>query len=916
MTRSDISEPIRLPAPPPEPPRPGFPLWAMLVPVVGAGVLWQVTGSITVLWFAALGPLIALASMLDARRSRGRRRRRARVETDAALAAARADMERRHARERAAAWRRTPDVAGHLRHPDGIWRAVPEREGVLVVGAGRIPSNVRIEGEGEATLALRREAAHVDDAPVTVPLSAGVAVLGPLPVAAAVARGLAVQACLASPPGRVQLAGADEDGLDALPHARAGRGVRLWISAASTVIPSEVEAPIVYAAHGAPPPRCAAVIRLRGVDDAVLEYAGDVHPLRPEPVGADRARAAAELLAARDLALVGEAAAPLSFDDLAAASGGGLRVAVGSGTRGLAEVDLVDDGPHAIVVGVTGSGKSELLTTWVAALAERFPPTRVVFLLVDFKGGRSFDVLRPLPHVTGVVTDLDERAAVRAVDSLAAEVRHRERVLAEHSARDIGELEGILPRLVIVVDEYAALTRANPALHDTFADTAARGRALGMHLILASQRSAGFRESVLANAPLRVALRVADETESRTVLGCIDAAAISGRSDDRGTALLRRAGDAQPEAVRVALCPPAAVDRIASRTERPAAGVRRPWLPPLPEHLPLETLRAAGDARGRVVVGLGDEPDRQRQVPLVLPEDAPGLVVVGRAGSGRSTALRTVAAQVDAERLLRVPADPEAAWDALSALDRLEPGAVVALDDVDALLSRFPADHAAAAAAILERVAREARSRGVRLVLSAQRLTGPVARIVDQIPDRVVLAAASRADHVAFGGDGADWDPRQPPGRGRWHGTLVQIAETAPRVDGAPAVDRPVTLWPRRPTGFVAPASARTEATLAAWRRRGIEVVPFGATTTLRPGRVAWAPAEAWVGRWGAAVAAAGARCHLVVDASYAAEARLITGVRTVPPYAEAGQGRAWVYDTGHDRVRRVVLPAGDGESG
>lgn len=887
----------------------------MLVPVAGAAVLWQVTGYGAVLWFAALGPLIALASMLDARRTRRRTRRRARAETDAALTAARAEVERRHARERSAAWRRTPDVAGYLRHPDGIWRSVPEREGSLVVGAGRAPSRVRIEGDGDAALEVRREASHLDGAPVTVPLTAGVAVIGPVPAAAAVARGLALQACLAGPPGRVQVAGAGEAWLGDLPHARAGRGLRLWISAAGVPVPAEAEAPIVYAADGAPPPRCAAVIRLRGIDDAVLEYGGTALSIRPEPLGTDRARATAELLASRHAAHAGDAAATVGFDDLVAASGGGLRVAVGSSARGLAEVDLVDDGPHAVVVGVTGSGKSELLTTWVAALAERFTPAQVVFLLVDFKGGRSFDALRVLPHVAGVVTDLDERAALRAIDSLAAEVRHRERVLAEHGARDIAELPGVLPRLVIVVDEYAALTRAHPLLHDTFADTAARGRALGMHLILASQRAAGFRESVLANAPLRIALRVTDESDSRTVLGCIDAAALSGKPDDRGTALLRRGGDTQPQAVRVALCPPSAVDRIAANTDRSPAGIRRPWLPPLPEHLPLETLRGGtgapgGDgARDGVVLGLGDEPERQRQVTVALSDEAPGLVVVGRAGSGRTTALRTVAAQVGTERLLRVPADPEAAWDALSALDRLDPGAVVALDDVDALLARFPADHAAAAAAILERVAREARSRRVRLVLSAQRITGPVSRIVDQIPDRIVLAAASRADHVALGGDGADWDPRQPPGRGRWHGTLVQIAETAPLAHETAPADEPVTLWPRRPTGFVAPASARTEATLAAWRERGIEVVPFGATTTLRPGRVAWAPAEAWVGRWGAAAAAAGVRCHLVVDTSCAAEARLITGIRSLPPYADAGRRRAWVYDTGHDRVRRVVLP-------
>ncbi|QLD12680.1 FtsK/SpoIIIE domain-containing protein [Microbacterium oleivorans] len=902
-----LDDPIRVPPAPNEPPRPGFPLWAALVPALGAVVLWQVTGSATMLWFAALGPLVALATMLDTARTRRRERRRASEERAAVLEAARAETARRHAREREERWRSTPDVSRYLADPDDIWRSVPGRRDAVVVGIGPVRSDVRVDGDDEATRALRLEAAALDDAPVTVPPTAGIAIVGPEAAARSVARALVAQLCLARAPGDVRVDPSGEPWLRRLPHARARTGLRVWAGAAGASVPSDAELPIVWTASGAPPPRCEAVLRLHGPDAAALDYGGGSVAVRPDALGLDRAEIVADVLAARARAVDGEAAAPAVFADLAAAPDGGLRVALGSDAAGLVDVDLVDDGPHAVVVGVTGSGKSELLVTWIAALAQRLSPDRVVFLLVDFKGGRSFDTLTTLPHVAGVVTDLDEAAALRAIESLAAEVRHRERTLARHGARDVADLDGVLPRLIIVVDEYAALTAAHPRLHETFADIAARGRALGMHLILATQRAAGFREAILANAPLRIALRVTDDTESRAVIGCIDAAALPGGAADRGTALLRGAADTEPRMLRVARCPSEAIPVIARRARDAGhAPVRRPWLPPLPARVPLDDLRTVG----RIVLGLADEPEEQRQSIVTVDEDAPGLVVVGRAGAGRSTILRAVAAQLPPERVWPIPADPEAAWDVISALGRAPRGAVVVADDLDLVLGRFPPEYATAAAEALERTAREALGRGIQLVCSVQRVTAAVGRIIDHIPDRVVLATASRADHVALGGEAAHFDARPVPGRGRWRGTLVQFVETG-RDDGAleVAADHPVTVWPRHATGFVAPANDRTTATLAAWRARGIAVVPFGPGVRLAPGQVAWAPPETWVARWRSAASTAEQRCQLVVDASCVGEVRLVTGERELPPYATPGRSRAWLFDTSSERVRRVVLP-------
>lgn len=894
-----LDDPIRLPPPQPETTRSSFPLWALVVPVAGAVVFWQVTGSPTVLWFAALGPLVAVAAMLDAARVSRRDRRRSAARAADALRDATAELARRHGLERAELWRATPDAARLLGEPDDLWRPGPSRD-VVVVGSGGAPSRVRVEGEAAAE--FRRAAATVADAPVTVPLTAGIAIVGPPAAAASVARALVVQICLVHPPGEVRIAAAAEEWALRLPHAAASRGRRLWWGSGSP--PADADVAIVCAGPSAPPPQCAAVVRLVDVDEALLAYAGSSVTIRPEPLGLGQAAGLVELLRERAATARGDGIVPIAFDDLPAPRPEGLPAVLGAGVGGIVEVDLVDDGPHAVVVGMTGSGKSELLVTWVAALARSLPPARVNFLLVDFKGGRAFDALSSLPHVTGVVTDLDERNAVRAVDSLTAEVRRRERVLADLGARDIAEVADAMPRLVIVVDEYAALTSAHPTMHDVFADIAARGRALGLHLVLATQRAAGFREAVLANAPLRIALRVADAADSRTVLGSADAAELPGGHGERGTALVKRPADAQPRPLRTSLCPPAAISAIARAAEG-AAPARRPWLPPLPQRVALAELRRP-DA---VVLGLADEPAEQRQRVVTLDPQAPGLAVLGRAGSGRTTLLRTIAAQTAPDRLCWVPDDPESAWDVIAGLDDVPSGWVVIVDDLDRLLGRLPEDYAAEAARSLERAARDARSRGIRLACAAQRVTGAVGRILDQLPDRALLAVVSRSEHVAFGGEASHHDPAAPAGRGRWGGALVQFADAGGFLPPREAIRPPGEFEPRYATAFVAPPTAAAHAALEHWRRQGIEVVGVEQTTALRRGRVVWGAPDAWIGRWRSAASASAGRCQLVVDASCAGELRLLTGSRDLPPFATPGGGRAWVFDTRSDRVRRVTLP-------
>jgi S-DNA-T family DNA segregation ATPase FtsK/SpoIIIE len=174
----------------------------------------------------------------------------------------------------------------------------------------------------------------------------------------------------------------------------------------------------------------------------------------------------------------------------------GLPAVIGTASTGPVRVDLVADGPHALIGGTTGSGKSELLRTLVLSLALTHPPEAVTFVLIDYKGGSAFDVCAALPHVVGLVTDLDERLAHRALRSLDAELRRRERILRRAGAEDLADHRDRFeqgqvdrpppPRLVVVIDEFATLARDAPGFLDALVGVAQRGRSLGIHLVLAT----------------------------------------------------------------------------------------------------------------------------------------------------------------------------------------------------------------------------------------------------------------------------------------------------------------------------------------------------------------------------------------------------------------------------------------------
>ena len=364
-----------------------------------------------------------------------------------------------------------------------------------------------------------------------------------------------------------------------------------------------------------------------------------------------------------------------------------LIATLGRTAEGPVQVDLCREGPHALVAGTTGSGKSELLQTLIAGLALRHPPDRCSFLLVDYKGGAAFAEAATLPHTVGVVTDLDAQGTARALRSLGAELTRRERVLAAHDVVDIAGLPEDVPlaRLVIVVDEFATLAEELPEFVPGLIAIAQRGRSLGVHLVLATQRPSGVvSPEIRANCTLRICLRTTDEADSRDVLGTIDAAHLP--VDLPGRAFIRT-GSGTPVAVQIARVAGAAdhgpgrspearllvwpsgplaaadpatggtsdLERIcgaltshATALDRPVP--HRPWRPPLPSRIAIGDLAGALEhatrgepAPARLTIGLIDRPDRQSRDPLEVDLDEGGTwLAVGGPRSGRTTLLQTV----------------------------------------------------------------------------------------------------------------------------------------------------------------------------------------------------------------------------------------------------------------------------------
>ncbi|WP_460799545.1 FtsK/SpoIIIE domain-containing protein [Microbacterium sp. GXF0217] len=916
------SDPISLPAAVVPPRRPPIPFVAALVPVAAGIVLWTVTGSILSLCFALLGPLMIFGSLLDGIRQRRRETRRLTAEAEAAWTRAEDELAERRRQEGAQLWRRHPDVARCLTAEPLHEDQPVDAETSLVLGCGERPSGIRLAGgDDDRSREMRRRAAVLDGAPVAVALGRGVCIRAPRAIGLAIARALVAQLCLRYLPTRLALTAPLPEGWSFGHAGTAARGVwTVGVGLGRDAAPAADSVIWVCEQGDAVPDGIMTVIDCTDPTDATLRTADGDQQLAVECLSAAQLTELARVSAEQ----VGDAAAlpeRVRLAELAAPPPhpGGLSAAIGRRVGGDVMVDLVADGPHAMVTGMTGVGKSELLVTWVAAIAATHAPEEVVFVLADFKGGTAFDPLSGLPHVTAVLTDLDDEGARRGVESLTAELRRRERMLAGAAAKDISDPAVRMPRLVIVVDEFAALLQEHPDLGAVFTDIAARGRALGMHLILGTQRAAGvIRDALAANCPLRISLRVSDPGDSRMVIGSEDAADLEGGPLARGIAFVRRPQDAVAYAMRVGLTGHDHRAEIVARwshTERPLG----PWLPALPTMLPLESI--ASVSGGEAIIGLADEPQRQRQPVITLRAGRErGFGVIGGPGSGKSSVLRTLRAQDPAA--FTIPPDPEHAWDALGILERGGTAASLILcDDVDRLLAGYPTDYALAFADRLEQFIRSAEGRGI--VLTAGRSSGTASRVLEALPERMLLRLPTRSDHLAAGGETATFLRERAPGRGHLAAREVQVAWVEPETDATGTVGPAVEdRWrpQRRLVGVIGNGSARLldglRSAFSDW-----DVVPagpgpsvagesaqgFADGSSTSTGCIIVGDGESWQRDWTRwqQVRAEG---EILVIAECAAQLRTMVGFRELAPYARPHRARAWRVLDGRPPTR-VVLP-------
>ena len=428
-------------------------------------------------------------------------------------------------------------------------------------------------------------------------------------------------------------------------------------------------------------------------------------PLRlPSRGGAgEQAPLAADLDLTELLNLPDELWAPRAPRDL-------LRIPIGTGAQGEAvHLDLKEAaqdgmGPHGMVVGATGSGKSELLRTLVLGLAATHPSDVLNFVLVDFKGGATFASLDRLPHTSAVITNLaDELPLVdRMHDALTGELTRRQELLRRSGgyaslrdydrARAAGSPLPPLPSLLLVCDEFTELLIAKPEFIDVFLQIARIGRSIGVHLLLATQRlEEGRLRGLEANLSYRIALRTFSAMESRSLIGSAEAANLpatpghgflavgteppqrfkaayaSGpfrqQSSARQLTGIQEYGTA---AVLTAAAPPAGttdgpslLDAIVTSLAGRGTPAHPVWLPPLRSSPHLDTLlgplvtdpvrgltTANRELHGALTVPVAtvDRPLEQRRTVawLDLSGAAGHVAVAGGPQSGKSTLLRTL----------------------------------------------------------------------------------------------------------------------------------------------------------------------------------------------------------------------------------------------------------------------------------
>ncbi|QTN00543.1 type VII secretion protein EssC [Sediminibacillus dalangtanensis] len=339
-------------------------------------------------------------------------------------------------------------------------------------------------------------------------------------------------------------------------------------------------------------------------------------------------------------------------------------------------------GPHGLVAGTTGSGKSEIIQSYILSLGVNFHPHEVAFLLIDYKGGGMANLFRNLPHLVGTITNLDRAQSMRALASIKAELQKRQRLFGEHNVNHInqyqklykqGEASEPMPHLFLISDEFAELKSEQPDFMKELVSTARIGRSLGIHLILATQKPSGVvDDQIWSNSNFKLALKVQNEGDSNEILKTPDAAEITlpgraylqvGNNEiyelfqsawsgadyvpdkqdhefvDTTIYAINELGqydiltedlsglDNKQEIEKTPTELDAVIDYIAEYTEaQQIEQLPRPWLPPLPERIKAADLHPVNYEEEwqkpkpalQATIGLLDQPELQSQSPLTL----------------------------------------------------------------------------------------------------------------------------------------------------------------------------------------------------------------------------------------------------------------------------------------------------------
>ena len=385
-------------------------------------------------------------------------------------------------------------------------------------------------------------------------------------------------------------------------------------------------------------------------------------------------------------------------------------LAVPIGLRGqgdLVQLNLHEKahGPHGLIAGTTGSGKSETIQSYILSLAVNFHPHDVAFLLIDYKGGGMANLFKNLPHLLGTITNLDGAQSMRALASINAEIHRRERLFREFEVNHInqyqkkfknGEAKEPLPHLFLISDEFAELKANQPDFIKELVSIARVGRSLGVHLILATQKPSGVvDDQIWSNSRFKIALKVADRSDSNEMLHTPDAAEITqtGRAylqvgNNEVYELFQSAwsgADYQPEKDDMGIEDhtiylinelgqyeilnedlsgledadeikevPTELDAIVHNIqllceEKDIPPVPQPWLPPLKERITLEELEAVQPTVAweqekplSVLLGMADIPQAQKQeaVSINLAKDG-HVLLYGSPGTGKTTFLQS-----------------------------------------------------------------------------------------------------------------------------------------------------------------------------------------------------------------------------------------------------------------------------------